>query len=771
MFSYNKKIKTHIKIFLFLCGFIFSLDSVAFGQSVSQSYTKDNNQHKPILMTTEVGSNMHPVVPTYRGSDGMWHETTVISQICGTDAAGTPLPCPKIDSSTILQKSQLNMPSGVAALDVDGNLTAPLNTAGNLFATGNLQLGKTEEASVLPNDAGSSGKNALAVRPLITSGFRWNGDPWENAHTFMIGGKEAWQNGALAVYGAPYSYSNAGAVVDIEMGNGLWAGLRAGSGDFDAIAQFIQAGNTTPYYKIGADFTDDTGTTHSLSFDASGVTVTPALPESFARMWNKIGNNGPGVLVYTNLMADQPNKTATIPGFPAYNFPQLWSGYITGVTDGKGNTHLDMPGGWHSSSAWVGAQGPNNGAVPDTSIGLDQIFYNNYKNPLLVIGTYNQAFAQNIKCGLDYPSSSNYGTEILKNDAPVNSCQGNELDIYVPDTKPDGWMHAQGFTSVLENSTPLVSSDSSSFIAQGNWPTAYSTGLGLDGRDFFGGVLDVNSRRGPTSKIGSTTEILEAMQGGDAPTDARSNMVGIRLTQRTDTSASGGVEGIHYPTDNSLHWGEWVGGSQFGVNGDQFGQYGTYMGDLIFNPSWAKGGISLCGKNNNFTDNADACLSISENGTLFLGANKASFSLKEVNGKNGLSVDPGSFIMRGDNFHVEVQQGDIISVDGNGPNIDNNQANVHSWLTYGGGSAKYNFYSTVGANSDGTASAPSLLLSITDDEVITDKPLKAEKFIENLNTPSSSSASCTTGEFTDDTEYHYVCVSKNTWKRVALQSW
>jgi hypothetical protein len=41
---------------------------------------------------------------------------------------------------------------------------------------------------------------------------------------------------------------------------------------------------------------------------------------------------------------------------------------------------------------------------------------------------------------------------------------------------------------------------------------------------------------------------------------------------------------------------------------------------------------------------------------------------------------------------------------------------------------------------------------------------------ETLTTPSSSSAACTAGQFTDDANYHYVCTATNTWKRAALSS-
>lgn len=46
----------------------------------------------------------------------------------------------------------------------------------------------------------------------------------------------------------------------------------------------------------------------------------------------------------------------------------------------------------------------------------------------------------------------------------------------------------------------------------------------------------------------------------------------------------------------------------------------------------------------------------------------------------------------------------------------------------------------------------------------------APGYQEALTTPASSSAPCTAGQFTDDSNYHYVCVATNTWKRVALST-
>jgi hypothetical protein len=48
--------------------------------------------------------------------------------------------------------------------------------------------------------------------------------------------------------------------------------------------------------------------------------------------------------------------------------------------------------------------------------------------------------------------------------------------------------------------------------------------------------------------------------------------------------------------------------------------------------------------------------------------------------------------------------------------------------------------------------------------------ISTQSYTEALTTPASSSASCNAGQFTDDADYHYVCVANNTWKRVALSS-
>lgn len=53
-------------------------------------------------------------------------------------------------------------------------------------------------------------------------------------------------------------------------------------------------------------------------------------------------------------------------------------------------------------------------------------------------------------------------------------------------------------------------------------------------------------------------------------------------------------------------------------------------------------------------------------------------------------------------------------------------------------------------------------------DLSTNGAISGTSYRETLKTPASSSAACVAGQFTDDTNYHYVCVATNTWKRAAL---
>ena len=62
------------------------------------------------------------------------------------------------------------------------------------------------------------------------------------------------------------------------------------------------------------------------------------------------------------------------------------------------------------------------------------------------------------------------------------------------------------------------------------------------------------------------------------------------------------------------------------------------------------------------------------------------------------------------------------------------------------------------------------LINAPNFHVLPSGAVQAVGYSETLTTPASSSATCTAGQFTDDANYHYVCVATNTWKRAALSA-
>lgn len=67
---------------------------------------------------------------------------------------------------------------------------------------------------------------------------------------------------------------------------------------------------------------------------------------------------------------------------------------------------------------------------------------------------------------------------------------------------------------------------------------------------------------------------------------------------------------------------------------------------------------------------------------------------------------------------------------------------------------------TVNTNNSVSLSAP----------LVSSSTFQAAGFAETLFTPASSTSPCSTGQFTNDANYHYVCTAPNVWKRVALSA-
>lgn len=178
------------------------------------------------------------------------------------------------------------------------------------------------------------------------------------------------------------------------------------------------------------------------------------------------------------------------------------------------------------------------------------------------------------------------------------------------------------------------------------------------------------------------------------------------LSNSNGTSANG--------QDISYWFGPRQSGSKYKIDG-------YYESAIAFNPNWAKNGVALCGADAagylNTTSEGKSCLTVD-----YLG-NITANSIKS-------------------NGNIEVGNGSSLLL----PTSDNS-------------SRAYMFNSIISGIS---------VLSLNSDAGIY-QAFKSDAFIGTISTPTSSTANCIKGQFQDDENYHYVCVSDNKWKRVQLQ--
>ena len=183
------------------------------------------------------------------------------------------------------------------------------------------------------------------------------------------------------------------------------------------------------------------------------------------------------------------------------------------------------------------------------------------------------------------------------------------------------------------------------------------------------------------------------------------------------------------------------------------------LGQIFFDPLGYIGGIGL---GSGYGDKAKLGLVVDKDANVFINKN-----LSVTGQSNNNSINT--------NFLQLNHKNNILRFVTNSPDTNNNMIDMFYnrdgdnrddfgnllesntfYFTNNRYGNNYRFNGTVKAN------------SMESDQFTARGSISSRRFIGLLSTPSSSSASCTTGEFTDDANYHYVCVSTNKWKRVAL---
>lgn len=109
-----------------------------------------------------------------------------------------------------------------------------------------------------------------------------------------------------------------------------------------------------------------------------------------------------------------------------------------------------------------------------------------------------------------------------------------------------------------------------------------------------------------------------------------------------------------------------------------------------------------------------------------------------------------------------------------------NDASAAGQVNFGsGGSMRWSSTSVYGGTKDlGLTRSSANNLGITNGSSTTYATIGADGIILNngrfqipTSTPASASATCTTGTITWDTNFTYVCVATDTWKRAAIATW
>ncbi|MBS1098493.1 hypothetical protein JK191_13230 [Gluconobacter sphaericus] len=770
---------TSIREFYFIAAMV--IPGFAWASPAVLSYRTETGQYAKTLLTTPLDSANKPLVSAYKGADGQWHALTVSQQICSLSKEGTPQICNDLTSNLIGQ------PLGVAGLDSSGNLTGNFTGTLNglrvsdLIASGSV-LAPISSALLTVSPQTVFGEEPLlnAGRFPVVSNVSNSADPFQSPDAFYIGGlpTQGWdvtgaannqmsRPGSLVVAGQPWGPFNAGTIESLLMGSGVdpqngvcAADWRAGAGKFcggDGVGQYIGVTNVSAMI-VG----------NVSNFTATSVILkTPLTATQMTRL-------RVGMYITTNMV-----NATTVP---------------TAATDSWGNQKLPNPNyylsvisGWSADGTTINVSGWDipwasshaSGQIPGNQSGdaLDT-WTSNYGYPVVFIGNPNNGSGRNEY--LDY-KGYNAGDDVTgktqtvgQATATAHMLSGDEMDLRYWATRPNE-VHLDGITV-------SISSDSGGIGREGLSKDSYAMALSgdihnmlvLDGPD-DGNIIEGHSfylhgQQGVKTVDGENRPI-QTLFGFTGEVDGNSayNLMGWEKKDLPDTN---GINGA------SFHLGIVDNGYANTLDPSQNG-----AGEIVWNHNGANvGGISLCGASGCGLDvRTDGLLTTTQQlnaqSTIAMTAgNQLQFIPSDNNGYSYWYAPPS---VSGLTLSARTYQGGDASITGYNGTFTGT-AQVTGDVTAGGtvlgkggvsvgnGQSLILFPSTTGDYSYLTGTSATQISAKT--SVGGDADISGHMFKENLVTPASSSSACEAGQFTDDANYHYVCVSTNTWKRVALNS-
>ncbi|AAW61040.1 hypothetical protein [Gluconobacter oxydans] len=769
---------TSLRKFYFIAAIV--LPNVSWASPAIQSYRTETGQYAKTFLTTPLDSANKPLVSTYKGTDGQWHALTVSQQICSLGKDGTPQICDNLTSNLIGQ------PLGVAALDSNGNLTGnftgTLNglSVSDLIGSGSV-LAPISSALLTVSPQTVSGEEPLlnAGRFPVVSNVSNAADPFQSPDAFYIGGlpTQGWaadgraanqtsRPGSLVVAGQPWGPFNAATLESLLMGAGVDAqngvcatDWRNGAGHIcgaDGVAQYIGVTNVQAMI-VG---------------NVSGFTATSVVLKTPLTA-NQIAQLRVGMYITTNEVNATTLPTMEHDSWNNLKLPK--QNYYVGVISGWSSDGTTITvSGWDIPAASSHPSGQVPGSIPGDAL---DTWSSNYGYPVVFIGNPNNGSGRNEY--LDY-KGYNAGddptgaTQAVGNaTATAHSLTGDEMDLRYWATRPNE-VHLDGVTV-------SIASDAGGIGRAGLSQDSYAMALSgdihnlliLDGPD-DGNIIEGHSfyLHGQEGVSTAGSRPIQTLFGftGEVDGDSSYNLMGWL---KKDVSTTNGINGA------SFHLGIVANGYANTLDPSQNG-----LGEIVWNHNGTnQGGISLCG-------GSGACtLDVAYGGILTTsGQVNAQQPIAMLNGK-GLQFMPSDNdgysywyappSVGGLTLSAKTYQGGDASITGYNGTFTG-AAQVTGDVTAGGtvlgkggvsvgnGQSLILFPSTTGDYSYLTGTSATQISAKT--SVGGDADISGHMFKENLVTPASSSSACEAGQFTDDANYHYVCISTNTWKRVALSS-
>ncbi|GLP91925.1 hypothetical protein [Gluconobacter frateurii] len=519
-------------------------------------------------------------------------------------------------NANFLLKAGVNAPTasgiiGLAGLDANGAVTAPVNTTGS--AWGQSYIG----GGFIP--AG----NGYTARPSFSSGWN-NGDPFLYPNTTLVGGHTDHDDGYLKVTGSPWSMSDSGgAIAAIYDTIGDQGTGRNGCGNDDGCSLYVGSQITPFRIEAGSQVTRDDSTPRTVALTGSTVTITPALSTAQIRLlkqWMRVyanydapGGNAAGGSYWTNWNG-QTLTTATFT-------PNVYYGYVASWTQGTDYTVLNIvsdpdgrAAGWRteaSAATVTTAPGQNSGDLIDADSASPTW---TYRTPSVFIGGAYKKFNMNqtVAC---------LTTEV---DTLTRQCEANEIDLWGGSTASGvrgrtlhGLTISYGGDQPADGSynLALAGGNSNLLVMAPNW---YATAVQSD-------PLYVGPLEGPSRDVsgGPTTAVIASLASStNTGGQTFSNFTYIRPMWWAQRFATDPGSTTDYANE-TISYGVSVGAGR--------GQLGTIQERIELNPQAYKNGIGLCGYN--------ACAYVDSHGKIVSGGdiltgNGAALYTVDPNGSN-----------------------------------------------------------------------------------------------------------------------------------------